>query len=204
MSYATVRVVAGGDDAFNAMIYPDQLDVNRNYFMNNIQQLSTLVTNTASDFYQKTQQLFEQVNSSEAMRVAKNALKAVNSLFTRDVVMELIDIEKMQLAKPVMQRFIMANPEILTRYREGTIDGYSDSYVDVNKGDIGRTHYDYRRVMDGVLLETEDSYQVNYYPDELRENEIVITHDDKVSIMNTWENLLAFIEQGLDPTNQYA
>lgn len=202
--FARVNVIQGGDDAFNALLYPEQLEVNRGYFVNQINQLANTVSNTASSFYQRTQALYDQLNSSEAARIAKNALRAVNGLFTSDVIYEMTDIDRMQLAKPTMQRFIMANPKVRSLWNEGLLDGYSDSYVDINPGTISDTHYDYRRIMDGVVMETADSYSVNFYPDELRPNEIVITHNDKICVLDTWRNIEALIEQGLDPTNQFA
>ena len=52
----------------------------------------------------------------------------------------------------------MAQPDIRSLYHKGHCDGYSDTYVDMEPGLVGEQHYDYRRVMDGVVEETETGW----------------------------------------------
>jgi hypothetical protein len=78
-----------------------------------------------------------------------------------------------------------------------------DTYVDVEPGLVGEEHYDYRRVMDGVMQDTEDGgWYAKIYVEDLKEGDRDLSHGEKVDILQTWsrlEYLMALNKE--DPTS---
>lgn len=205
-----INVVYGGADAFDALAYGiDQNPANTNYFQRQIESISNTLTDVGQSFFSNTQQLYNQVNNSETMRIARAAVRTAKSLFQPNQILSIFDIHQMQNAPIVMQRWIMANPVVREQYHKQLIDGYSDSYIDVAPNVIGENHYDYRRVMDSIIQETitddgEDSWSVKFYPDEIFEGDKELSHDEKVDILSTWNIAEMFINAGKsDPTSPW-
>ena len=205
-----INILQGGDVAFDALVYGvDQHPANASYFQRQIESISNTLTNVGQTFFSNAQQLYQEVNNSETMRIARAAIRSTASLFQPNQILSIFDIHKMQNAPVVMQRWIMANPEARSLFHKQQIDGYSDTYQDASPGIIGEQHYDYRRVMDSVVQDTtdhegNDTWCVKYYPDELYEGDKELSHDDKVDILSTWEVLEMFLKAGKeDPTSQY-
>ena len=60
-----------------------------------------------------------------------------------------------------MKRYIMANPHVREAYQEQRIAGYDGTYKDPFADDTIENHYDYRRVMNGVVVDSvEHDYTV--------------------------------------------
>ena len=206
----SINVVYGGDIAFDSLAYGvDQHPANTSYFQRQIESISNTLTDVGQTFFSNAQNLYQQVNNSETMRIARAALRSTVSLFQPNQILSIFDIHKMQNAPVVMQRWIMANPEARTLYHKQQIDGFSDTYRDVSPGIVGEQHYDYRRVMNGIVQddtdpEGNDTWCVKYYPDELYEGDKELVHDERVDILSTYEILEAFLAIGKkDPTSQY-
>jgi hypothetical protein len=111
----------------------------------------------------------------------------------------------MQQAPVVMQRWIMAEPTVRTLYHKQECDGFSDTYKDMSPGIVGEQHYDYRRVMDGVIQEDGDSWCAKFYMDDLVEGDTPLIFRDKMDILSTWERVTMYIAAGdEDPTSTTA
>ena len=102
----------------------------------------------------------------------------------------------------LMARYVMANPTIRTLYQQNKCDGYSDSYTDLYPGTIRDDHYDYQRVMDGVVnFDTQDDrWEIKYYTDYSDQDE-ELSPEDKFTILDTWNAACNVIARGLDPTD---
>ncbi len=118
-------------------------------------------------------------------------------------VLPLITLENQQNASPVMQRWIMANPEIRSIYLKQRCDGYNETYTNLYGNKIGEEHYDYRRVMNGIGVEQEngDIDFVQYF-DELVEGDRELTLLEQTDILNTWNttNMILSLWED-DPTS---
>ena len=99
----------------------------------------------------------------------------------------------------------MANPVVRQTYHEQKCDGYSDTYIDNQPSAIKETHYDYRRVMDGVVVDKDnDGWSVKFYPDDLHDGDRELVHGEKVDILHSWDIIEMFMKAGdKDPTSQY-
>lgn len=200
-----INVVYGGDEAFDAIVYGQQNPANLNYFQSQLNNVSQTLTNIGQQFFSNANEIYERFNGAEALRLIKAATRATVSLFTPDKITTLHGIGQFQQAPLTMQRWVMANPEVRTMYHAQRLDGYADTYVDVQPGKIGENHYDFRRVMDGVVTDDEeDTSFVKFYIDELEEGDAPLTHEDKVDILNTWDIVNMFLRAGKeDPTSPY-
>ena len=203
-----MRIVYGGDVAFDSLVYGSESNpANTAYFQPQIENISNTLTDVGRSFYANTQQLYNDVNNSEVMRIARAAVRSAKTLFQPNEVISIFDIANMQTAQPVMQRWIMANPVVRELYHKQQCDGYSESYVDLAPRDIGESHYDYRRVMNGIVqddTENDEEWFVKFYPDDLVEGDTELNHDQRVDILSSWSIAEMFIKAGdRDPTSVY-
>lgn len=199
-----MQIVYGGPEAWDALAYGEQNPLNISYFQNQVQNFGSTLTEMGKRFYSDAGDLYEKFNGSRAMTALRNVTKMAKTLFQPNIVKNLTTVDEMQIAPHVMQRWIMACPEVRTMYNKQQCDGYSDTYMDTSPGTIGETHYDYRRVMDGVVQETDDGWRVKHFMDDLHDGDRELLHDEKVDILSTWDSLQYFMHPGLkDPTNPY-
>lgn len=201
-----MQIVYGGDDAFSASISGIQNPINRQYFQQQVSQAEALIGSSFGEFGQRFVQgakdLYERFNGDRAMEIARAALNQVRGIFQADIVRTISDITQFQIATPVMQRWIMANPAMRALYHDQRCDGYSDSYVDREPTKIGEDHYDWRRVMNGAVVMTENGWYANQYAELMMPGEEELAVDEQFRILNTWDSLQNLIYQGAkDPTN---
>lgn len=202
-----MQVIYGGDDAFAASICGIQNPVNRNYFMQEIENARSLVGDAFGTFGRKfvegAQNLFERFNSDRAIEIAKAALNQVTGIFQADIIRNIQNLSSFQIATPVMQRWVMANPVVRELYHDQKCDGYSESYVDLEPGKIGPDHYDWRRVNNGaVQFDEQGNWYADQYAEELRPGDEELSTEDQFRIRNTWHNLEQLLFQSMkDPTS---
>lgn len=200
-----MQIISGGLDAWDALAYGEQNPANLNYFKSQLQNIGNTLTDFGRQFYADAERIYDNFNGSHAMQILRNVTKAAKTLFQPNIVKSIFEMDDMQMASVVMQRWIMANPVVRQLYHDQRCEGYSDTYVDLHPGDIGEKHYDYRRVMDGMIQENEDgSWFAKFYADEILEGDKELIHEDKVNILSTWEIVEMFMKAGeKDPTSQY-
>lgn len=125
-----------------------------------------------------------------------------DNIFQEDVISTMSSLEAMQNAKPIMRRFIMANPTVRELFHKDRCFGYGEDYVDNHPGTLGEDHYDYRRVMDEVVfINDDDVFEVVNYGEELEEDEIELNIIEKRDIINTWEWCEYHMDKGNDVTD---
>lgn len=205
-----IQVSIGDPDEFNALIY----GVNKHpgtisYLENQFSRFSNTLTDAGRSFISGAQNLFEQFHGSEAMRLARAATRKAGSLFQADEIRSIWDLGQLQHAPLSMQRFIMAEPTVRAMFHDQRCDGYSDTYVDMQPGVIGAEHYDYRRVMTGIVQEVTDDEEVEWvcrqFIDDLVEGDRELSLEEKTDVLNTWDAVAALMNLGgEDPTSVYA
>lgn len=202
-----MRIIEGGDHVFDALAYGvDRPVETMTYFQKEINNIGTTLSDAGKGFFSNVKSIYDNINNSEAMRIARAAIQTAATLFLPNTIIPLITIEQFQTAGSIMQRWTMANPLVREKYHAQLIDGYSDSYVDTQPGVIGRDHYDYRCVMNAVIQEDDenDTWSVSYFPDELIVGDKELSHDEKVDIIKSWDLAEMFIRAGdKDPTSAY-
>ncbi len=197
------QVVMGGVNGLDYLLNPNFNPINMQYFQNSINSISGRFNEVGTQFMSQAQQLYDKVYSSSAIQAARNMIKQFgNSLSNNEFVYPMKSLQDFKEASFVMQRWIMANPNIRELYHAQQCDGYSNTYIDMDPRDVGEFHYDYRRVMDGIVVDYKDGWEAVQYLDTLREGDRDLTLDEQVDILDTWSILDAFIKKGKeDPTD---
>lgn len=199
-------IEANSPGVLDYLIYPEQNPLNQSYIYNQIATISNTLDDIGKKFIESSREIYHKINDSELIRKAKMALRSAVGISHINEVVYYNTLEAMQSATPYMQNYIMANPMIRELYNSQLCDGYSDVYTDIDKGTISDTQYHYRRVMDGVIQDIEDS-EGNYnwvsknYMEDLLEGDKELDIEDKAKILSTWEVMNMFIKVGQDPTN---
>lgn len=173
-------------------------------FLQNAPRLaSESLSRTGQAFMQAAQAVIGKSNIDETMRKMRAAARQVATAFQTDTIRELKTIAELQNAPITMRHLIMACPEVRTMYIDQTIEGYSGLYKDWEPGKVGEDHYDYRRVMDGIILDTNDGFCATEYLEEIREGD-ELYFDQQVEVKTTWDNVRnAILRGGDDPTSRW-
>jgi hypothetical protein len=176
------------------------------YFTSVKNQILNKSSGFKDEFLQVGKQVFDSVYSARALELAKAAINKAGSLFTPNLIKELKTLEELQTAKPMMQRYIMANPLVREMYHDLRCYGYGDSYFDFEPDKIGEDHYDFRRVFNGVLRVNEDTGEwfKTIYREGLRNGDNHLDPSDQIDILNTHRNIENFmLLAAKDPTSDW-
>jgi len=200
-----VQVIQAGPEAFDLLLYPEQSPINTMYLQNQFNRFTETLTEAGNTFMQGAKQLFEYAQNNDLIRQAKAAIRTAKAYFHPNMVRSLETLEELQAATPVMQRWIMAQPDIRSLYQRQLLDGYGETYADLHTG-VGVEHYDYRRVMHGVGVDVDDGEEwvVHLYPDDLVDGDRELEWNERVDILRTWDILEMYAKaRQEDPTNPY-
>lgn len=202
-------VMYGGVNEMDALIYgiprPETL-MQMQHRVDNIMSWSQQLTDAGREFFSQATSIFEQFNGQDAIRAARMALQRAGSVFQKNEIRVLSSLGELQVAPLLMQRWVMAQIDARKLFHEQRCDGYSGTYEDVHPGDIGEQHYDYRRVMQGVVQpETEENgeWKIRHYYDELLPGDRELTHNEKSDIITTWDLVAHYLKGSEDPTSPY-
>lgn len=177
------------DDAFNAFVFPQKDIAGIDYLRNQFNYVAKPLIGAAKDFFDSAKARVAHFTSNEAIDFARKTIAAfTNILPTASTgIIQVYDTSQFQGASLTMQRWIMANPTIRELYHNQRIDGYSSSYIDVEPNQVQVNHYDWRRVMDGIMTETEDgSHRFSLYVEDLKEGDRDLTLLERRDILNMW------------------
>lgn len=157
----------------------------------------------SESFMSRAREVYTRVQDSRIYRSTLASVRRLRNTGRPDCISQLHDIDEMQQATPTMQRWVLANPTVRERFRRDLIEGYADTYEDVNKAAVRHTHADYRIVMDGVTV-FEPNQTGSYCYHLSAEDRNALTAQDKGDVRITWANIDAQIWAGIDdPTSQY-
>lgn len=196
-----------GQANFDAIAFGVPTQANLNFLEERLTHFSSAMSDAGEAFIQRGLQVFEKYGGSEAIRLAKAAVRSVQHAFDTDMVRELKTIGAVQQAGQQMQRWIMASPQVRELYHQQRCDGYSNSYVDVAPDSIGRDHYDWRLVNTGIVEDTPDDPDhewrcVNYLDESA--DDVLLSLPEKMEILSTWDLISKMMLPGKeDPTSPY-
>jgi hypothetical protein len=199
------KLLAGGGDTFDALAYGRPHPGTMQFLEAQLNTATQHLTQAGQSFMATAHDLWERTNGSTAMRVMRAAARAARSLWDSDEIKALLEIGQLQHAPPTMQRWIMAEPTIRKLYHNQACDGYEGTYVDMHPKDIGEGHYDYRRVMDGVVVLDEDGgWHSDQWAEELLPDDTDLPLEDQVDILDTWAAIKSHVVHGKeDPTSKW-
>lgn len=196
---------------FNSLAYGNPHPGTMSFLSQQFENASTALTAAGQRFMENARDLYERISGSDAIRAMRLAGRAIRSMWQLDEVRQLSTIEELQTAPLKMQRWIMAEPSIRREFFNQRVDGFSDTYVDLHPGDIGEDHYDYRRVVDGVVFVEEEpdddgnyNWQATCYLDDLLPDDEELFLEEKIDILDTWAAARAALKaRKQDPTSRY-
>ncbi len=194
---------------FNSLILPETHPETAAWIANQfVNTASTYVTEAGRAFIDRAQELYKKATDNSLEQLTRRIVRSAKGIFNPNAIMPISSFAELQSASRIMQRYLMAQIDTRGLFNKQLCDGYSDSYVDLEPGKIGDSHYDYRRVMQGVLTvapgqeDEEDPMMVfSNYGDDLRPDDRELDIEEQHIIINAWEMMKACIREKIDPTD---
>lgn len=203
-----ITVVHGSDPTiFGGNLFPETPIEAKSWIQNQFNQGVNLLTQAGMVFRQKAEELYNRLNDPALEARARAFYRKAKGLCHPNAIIAFDTIPQIQAAKPLMQRYIMAEPEIRDLYHRQLCDGYSDSYVDYEPGKIGEDHYDWRRVMNGIIRDIDDDskdskpWKAVMYCEDLHEGDMELQIDQQASILAVHDLVRQAIFGKTDPTD---
>lgn len=197
-------IVQGGLDAFNAMRggFPSQNSIQQ--LQQQFQSSMSYLNEAQQSIVQNAQAAYRLMTQNESANLLRNLGTKIANVWSSGI-QQLYSIDELQTADTIMQRWVMAHPGVRAMYLDNRCEGYGDAYENVQGEAIGRGQYDYRQVMNGVMIAPEegDAY-TEFYHDSRSSNDIVLSVSEQVDILSTWGLIDRLLEeQDEDPTSPY-
>lgn len=190
-----------GDDS-NAVesLFGKPMQATQDYIAQSVQQYVHNIGQTASNIATNVMSRFQDISSSINLQRVANMRSRLNSVWQSNSIRRLPDLGSIQEAPVVMQRWIMAAPRLRSSYNRDGCSGYDGKYIDNRPGGVAETHYDYRRVMNGIV---EDKSYTNYH-EVLLDRDDILNIMEKAAIKATWDVINGIVEEtNMDPTSPY-
>lgn len=185
-------------------------DYVRERYERTMEHLSRATGRVTNDFMERSARLFEKANNSETLRKVRSLTRNIKGTRRGNIIHYVRDVEDCRSAGVAMQRWIMSSPKIRAAFLKQRIDGYSDAgYVNLDGNDIGESHYDYRRSVNGMMRHElneagEKEYFFMTYIEELREGDRELESDEKEIIADARWIAEMLLEAGIDGTDSGA
>lgn len=200
-----MRIVQGGLAAFNGLAYGEQSNDVIDFFRVQASNIPQLMGKYADVFKNTVSDMYHSFYNDDVLKAARLAIYHVSSAAADDCIKLFSELVHIQAATPIMQRYMMAEPTLRAAYHMQRIDGYSESYTDPEPGKVGVEHYDYRRIMNGIVHEDDEGMDAcTIWVEDYRYNDardLII--QEQAAILTNHEIGRAFYKAGIDPTDQY-
>ncbi len=172
------------------------------YFNERAAEVRATVSGAAAQFFDQARTLYQVIDASAATQILRNLKVKVDTTWQSNEILNLQTLQELQTAAPVMQRWIMAQPDLRSKYLHQEVQGYGESYVNYQGDAVGRRQYDFRRVTDGVVFENDEGYHFTDYRENLAEDDVELSLHQKVDILKTWKQIEHYLhEADEDPTS---
>lgn len=202
-----VNVIRGSSPSlFNAMLFPETTVETKEWLSEQWNRDTSMLTDLGRQFMNTATDYWNKLYDPNIQRRVRAAARSVGGMFHPNMIIDLDTISAIQGAKPVMQRYIMAEPGLRKIFHRQLCDGYSDSYVDLEPGKVGMAHYDYRRVMNNIVVpmvheDGTEGWKVTHIVEDLREGDRELEPDEQFSILYAWEMAKMAMEAKIDPSD---
>jgi len=199
------RIIEGDTATFNALVYGQMHPGTQQFLYQQYENPTAILTEAGARFVEYGRDIHRRLTESRASQFVSAVQRAVGSIWQPDSIRVLQTIGDFQWASHQMQRVVMANPVVRQLYQQQRIEGYSGSYKDAYPGTIKDNHYDYQRVMNGlVVFDQEDNWEATTYFDELELNDNELNLFEQTDIVDSWKHAESLIKHGEeDPTSRW-
>lgn len=165
-------------DMVDSYIFGDRSHDVRNYIAGQLEYLYNTGVQQYNQFVDKLEQAYNYVSS--AFRSVMAHAADTNDMSPR--VTYIDSWRGLHEAPPIMQRYIMASPEVSRYHEENKIQGYA-GYEPVYPKNL--PSYDYDKVVDGILLDDKD-YVTRLIRDPIP-GDRELDFYEQVQIIKTWD-----------------
>ena len=196
-------LISGDNSIFDAMVYGQGNQSGQEFLsMLNNQFMQALTPDLQAYYYNIGNTVYGGINQADAMNRLRMLGNQYMEIFQPDAILYLQTMEHFQNANAIMQRGLMANPEVRQMYHQGAIDGYAETYVDYDPNVYGNEHYDFRRATSNVwIMDSEGNYSMTDWCDYVAEGDL-LSFEEQHAIQKSWDNMLGILAQRKkDPTS---
>ena len=187
-------VVNLSEPALDLALYGNRSELIGNYLQNQMQQLPQAFNQFTDRLWNSMQQTYHFVTDKLTQFNLMNQLQQNQMAIPDFQFQTLTDFEQLQNANLTMQRWVMAHPQMKQMYVNQHIDAYSESYKPVTPKAVGDDDYDYRRVMNGIIIPTDEGCKVVTYQDDIHPNDHELTMIEQHNVLMTWEAIDSILE----------
>lgn len=180
------QVINVSEAGIDYVLYGDKSNIVSNYLYNQMQAIPQVFNDFGRKVYDGLVTSYNYVNDQLTKYGILNEIKNNGINIIDNYYSSIYNFTDLQNANVLMQRWIMANPNVRTLYLNQDIDGYSSTYQNTFGKDIGEADYNYRRVMNGVLAENDTSGYVKHYYEDLLPGDKELNHFEKIQVLDTW------------------
>ena len=193
----------GSDSEWDALVYGESHPATVNFLQSQFTNFGSILNDAGRSFMEKGRAVFDHFNGANAIRFAREAVKSVVGIFDVPRIHALSTLTDLQGCNDLMQRWVMANPVVRQKYFDQRVDGYSDTFTNIHSKDIGESHYDYRRVMDGIaVFDAEGDWTCTEYVEDLLEGDRDLIFEEQLDLQRTWSAMEIIMAIGKeDPTS---
>lgn len=179
----------------------------RDRYEKTAEYLEKASTTAGRAFLNKSREIFESINSSEALRRARASVRSLISNRNPNAFFAVKDIDQLRSVGHRMQRCLMADPVVRGMFHAQKLDGYSDSYRDREPGKVKNEHYDYRWVMDGVYRKEADDkgeeiFVIEHFAEKLLDGDRDLDFIEKSDTQDNWDLQRMLLLAGFDSTSR--
>lgn len=205
------QVVVGDREVLDQIMFGSPPPILQQYLASTQQRFMGTLNEIGVQFANTANNLFARLDSSEAMRLARAALRTVEIFGVADVIKEISSLEQLRIAPSTMIPYIMACPELTDLYNEGVIDGYAGRWNPTSYSNLrGWDNPYYAQVMQGQMTFTEDeeSGNVVYECTSIMEDDFfddlpALLPEEADDIQTTWDHVRWYIKAKQDLTSVY-
>lgn len=180
-------VVNVSEPGVDFLLYGDKSNILTNYLYNQIQALPKAFNEFSNKIYNSMLSSYNFIKDKLTRYGILNEIKSNGVNIIDNYFDELLTFKQLQEANLTMQRWVMAHNQIRQMYIDQNLDGYSETYKNIFGKEVGEKDYNYRMVMDGVIVPTEDGWYVKHYIQDLLPGDRELNHYEKTKILNTWD-----------------
>lgn len=195
-----VNVISGGEHALNALLYKQPDERFLDYLNSHMSSAYQAIGEAGDRFMSNVRGMYDKYNASDVLQLGKMLLSRTGTHFSQDVIYN-VPYERLGEANLIMQRYIMAQPDLSKMYNKNMCSGFNGTYIDIEPGVYGTQRTEYIQVMDGVLQFNDnggDDGHFRHYSDSNTDDLDVIS---KLSILDTWRSVELAIARGIDPSD---
>jgi len=168
------------------------------YLKDNVNTFYNTITTSGGMFANKIKSIYGDMTDNTSILKAKSILSNSNTFIKNDLI-QYRNEDTIFNSGMLNRRYIMAEPTINNMYYHNRVDGWQDMFINNESNSEPELRDDYRNVMDGIGVFTDEGMTVTSYSSE---NENELTLDEQYTVLGLWDTAMGLIDEGIDPTNE--